>query len=294
MPYCSIPKLGVLESLALVPFPLFSLPILADAEGQPFVTGALSLASSDTLSLVGSDVVASALAQAMAQQLAVSASDIEVAVTATSDGSGMGVAYAIEAESAASAAVILSHIAAMDLAVFDAAVLSELEAAGLADAAIDNVSGIQPRLSYCPPMLMLKASPSVTCVISLPSSDTASIVGRDMVASDLAQAMSQQLGASASDIKMAVTATFDGSGVGAAYAVQVESAASASVISSQIAAMDLAALLEAMLPELEAASPADVAIDDVFDVSAEAAVLPMHAVAECQLSVIGESPDDFN
>ena len=119
----------------------------------------MSVASSFTASRVGSDVVASALARAMAQQLAVSASDIEVAVTAASDGSGMGVAYAIEAESAASAAVILSQIAAMDLAALLASVLSELEAACLADVAIDDVSGIQPRLSYCASMPMLEASP---------------------------------------------------------------------------------------------------------------------------------------
>ena len=36
------------------------------------------------------------------------------------------------------------------------------------------------------------------------------------------------------------------------------------MISSQIAAMDLAALLAAMLSELEAAGLEDVAVDDVF------------------------------
>ena len=55
-------------------------------EASPSVPGVISVAPLVTASLVGSDVVASALARAMAQQVGVSASDIEIAVTAMSDG----------------------------------------------------------------------------------------------------------------------------------------------------------------------------------------------------------------
>ena len=85
------------------------LPTHEHAEGQPSVTGTISVASSDTASLVGSVVVASALAQAMAQQVGVSTKDIEGFVTASSDGSGLKFAYAVQTESAVSAVVPASH-----------------------------------------------------------------------------------------------------------------------------------------------------------------------------------------
>ena len=97
---------------------------------------------------------------------------------------------------------------------------------------------------------------------SVASSFTSSLVGSDVVASDLARAMAPQLAVSASDI--------------------------------QIAVMVLAALLAAMLSELEAAVLADKAIDDVSGISAETDVLPIHAIAEGQPSVTGEWPDYLN
>ena len=90
----------------------------------------ISVASSGTSSLVGSDVVASALARAMAPQLAVSASDIQ--------------------------------IAAMVLAALLAAMLSEFEAAGLADKAIDDVSGISAEAVVLPIHANAEGQPSVT------------------------------------------------------------------------------------------------------------------------------------
>ena len=55
-------------------------------KASPSVGGVISVASSITASLVGGDVVACALARAMAQQSGVSASDTEIAVTAMYDG----------------------------------------------------------------------------------------------------------------------------------------------------------------------------------------------------------------
>ena len=86
--------------------------------------------------------MASALARAMPQQLGTPANDFEVAVAAPSDGNGVEIAYAVRAMSAASAAVLSSHIDAVDLAALLDAMRSEFAAGGLVHATIDRVSGI--------------------------------------------------------------------------------------------------------------------------------------------------------
>ena len=119
-----------------------------------------------------------------------------------------------------------------------------MEAAGLADVAIDDVSDFSAEAVVLPIHTDAEGQPSASCVLSVASSDRVSLVGSDVVAS----ALVQQMGVSASDIEIAVTATSVGSGVGVANEIQAESAVSAAVNSSQIAAMDLAALLAAMFP----------------------------------------------
>ena len=115
----------------------------------------------DTASLVGSDVVASALARAMLQQWGVSASDIEIVVTATSDGSGVGVAYAVQAESAASAAA-RPKLPRWTWRFFMQQCFRSWRRQVLQMWSVRMFPTSEHRLSYCPFMLMLKASPSVT------------------------------------------------------------------------------------------------------------------------------------
>ena len=56
----------------------------------------MSAVSSETAFLVGSNAVTSALAQAIAQQLNVSAKEFNIVVTTSSDDSGVQIAYAIQ------------------------------------------------------------------------------------------------------------------------------------------------------------------------------------------------------
>ena len=99
--------------------------------------------------------------------------------------------------------------------------------------------------------------------------------------------MAQQLGVPASDIEVAIVASPDGNGVDIVYAVQADSAASAAVMSSQIAAMDLAALLAAMNAELGEAGISDVTIAGISDISSEAGVLPTQSATDGQPAVTG-------
>ena len=199
-----------------------ALPLHAHAEDQPSVTGAISAAPFDAASLVGGDVVASAVERAMAQQLGAPANDFEVAVAASSDGSGMEIAYAVRAESAASAAVLFPQIDAVDLVALLGATRSEFATAGLVHATTDRVSSVSAEAVVLPLHVHAEGQPSVTGTISAASSDAASLVGNDAVASALVRAMAQHLGAPAYDLEVAVAALSDGSGVEIAYAVRAD------------------------------------------------------------------------